>query len=193
MMFKDNINRLMGFVRQRQQMLILVSAGLLVGGFVLFRYLPLRKQTKILRQSIADRQALISQAAAKRQQLPLMQQKLSKFQERVENYEKNIPVQIDIGGFLGKVADLMTQHNLTEQVIQPKEEVAVEKLNCIPVTMKCSGSLAQIRQFYQSLNDMDRLVRVEKFELTNDRDFAGQVSMVTEAVIYYASEAKNES
>ena len=70
------------------------------------------------------------------------------------------------------------------------QEVAAKNLNCIPVTMKCKGKLARIRGFYKALQGLDRLVRIENFELTNDRDFDGIVTMQTEAVIYYRKDIK---
>ena len=106
-------------------------------------------------------------------------------QRELENYEANIPRQRDLGAFLHRIADLMNEHNLSDQVIEPHKEVKSEKLHCIPVNMRCKGKLAQISEFYRRLQGLDRLVRIEQVKLTNDSDYNGQVSTEARTVIYY--------
>jgi Tfp pilus assembly protein PilO len=55
--------------------------------------------------------------------------------------------------------------------------------------MQGKGRLKQIFEFFGRLQSLDRLVRIEQVKLVNDRDFSGEVSMQTKAVIYYRTEA----
>jgi Tfp pilus assembly protein PilO len=96
-----------------------------------------------------------------------------------------VPAQKSIGEFLQQIADLMSQYNLSEQVVAPSREIKGDSLNCIPIDVQCKGKLAQMFDFYKRLQDLDRLVRIERVTLTNDTDLSGQVSMQTQAVIYY--------
>ena len=84
-----------------------------------------------------------------------------------------------------QIADLMNQHQLKEQEIAPGEEIEADGLNCIPVSIQCKGELTQIFEFYQQLQQLDRLIRIKQVKLLNDRDFRGEVSMETDVVIYY--------
>lgn len=152
---------------------------------MLFRYLPLRRTMKAIRQTKTAQTLTIAKGTADNKQLSLLKEQLLKLQRELENYEANIPGQRDIGAFLHRIADLMNEHNLSEQVIEPRKEVESEKLHCIPVNMQCKGSLMQIFKFYRQLQGMDRLVRIEQVKLTNDSDYNGQVSMEARAVIYY--------
>ena len=79
----------------------------------------------------------------------------------------------------------MNKHNLSEQVIEPQTEIETENLNCIPVKMQCKGKLYQMFEFFRELQDLDRLVRIEKVRLSNDNDYKGQVAMESRAIIYY--------
>ena len=171
--------------RERQQLTICVVAGVIVGGFVLFRYLPLRRTMKALRQTKASQTLTIAKGTADNKQLSLLKEQLLKLQHELENYEANIPGQRDLGAFLHRIADLMNEHNLSEQVNETLKEVKGEKLNCIPVNMQCKGKLDRIFEFYRRLQGLDRLVRIEQVKLTNDSDYDGQVSMEARAVIYY--------
>ena len=171
--------------RERQQLTICVIAGVIVGGFVLFRYLPLRSRMKALRQTKSAQALTIAKGAADNKQLFLLKEQFSKLQNELKHYEANIPINSDIGVFLHTIADLMNEHNLVEQVIEPRKEIKAENINCIPVKMQCKGKLAQIFEFYRQLQGLDRLVRIEQVKLSNDKDFNGQVGMEARAIIYY--------
>ncbi len=171
--------------RERQQLTICVVAGVIVGGFVLFRYLPLRRTMKALRQTKVAQTLTIAKGTADNKQLSLLEEQLRKLQRELENYEANIPGPRALGTFLHRIADLMNEHNLSEQVIESRKEVKSEELNCKPVNMQCKGKLARIFEFYRRLQGLDRLVRIEQVKLTNDSDYDGQVSMEARAVIYY--------
>jgi Tfp pilus assembly protein PilO len=174
--------------RERQQITICVVAAVTIGGFMLLRYLPLRSRMKAAEQTRAAQTLAIGKGTADGRQLPLLKEQLLKLRIRLGNYEVNVPNESNVGGFLGSVADLMKEHSLTEQVIEPGEEIEADKFRCIPVRMLCKGKLIQIFEFYQRLQSLDRLVRIEQVKLRNDSDFNGEVSMETKAVIYYRAE-----
>ena len=87
----------------------------------------------------------------------------------------------------------MTEHRLTDQVVVPGKEVESEGVGCVPVHVNCKGSLKDIFSFFHDLQAMDRLVRIEKVTLQNDRDFTGCVSMDTDAVIFYRPQAARDA
>jgi Tfp pilus assembly protein PilO len=174
--------------RGKQQLTICVAACVIIGGFVLFRYLPLRRRLKAARQTKAAQTLTIAKGTADGKQLPLLKEQLLELQRELENYEANIPERSDIGVFLQRIAGLMNEHDLRGQVIEPRKEIKAEKLNCIPVNMKCKGRLTQIFEFYRRLQGMDRLIRIEQVKLFNDSDFSGEVAMEAKAVIYYKAQ-----
>lgn len=174
--------------RERQQIVICVVAGAMLGAFVLFSYLPLRRKIKAVEQAKAAQRLAIAKASAERAQLPVLREQLLKLEKVVGNYETNIPGHRDLGIFLQTIANLMNKHDLKDQIVQPGKEVEAERLNCIPVSVHCKGRLKQIFDFFSSLQLLDRLVRIEQVKLTNDGDFSGELSVQTETIIYYRSE-----
>ncbi|MHC4571244.1 MAG: type IV pilus inner membrane component PilO [Planctomycetota bacterium] len=175
--------------QERQQIAICVAAAAMVVGFVLLRYLPLEKKIKAVKTTRVEQKLATVKASVESEQLPVLKEQLLKLQTAVRNYEANIPAQRGLGAFLHKIAKLMNEHNLQGQVIQPGKELKAEKLNCIPVSMQCKGRLKHIFEFFRQLQSLDRLVRIEQVKLVNDRDFSGEVSMQTKAVVYYRTEA----
>lgn len=170
--------------RERQQIVICVVAAAMVGGFVLFRYLPLRKRIKALAQARAEQRLAIAKDTAQSGQLPALKEQLLKLQKAVGSYEANVPGQRALGVFLHRIANLMNEHNLREQLVQPGKEIETKELSCIPVSIQCKGRLKQIFEFFRSLQGLDRLVRIEQVKLENDSNFSGEVSMQTKASIY---------
>ena len=177
------------FFREKQQIVICIIAGAMLGGFVLFRYLPLQRKAKTVEQIRTAQALTIAKASSRSKELSVLKEKLVKLQMAVGNYEANIPSHRDLGAFLQQIANLMNEHNLKEQLIRPSIEIRTDILNCIPVNMQCKGELTQIFEFYKSLQALDRFVRIEQVKLVNGTNFSGELSMQTKAFIYYRSQA----
>lgn len=177
------------FFRERQQITIFIIAVTMVGGFVLFRYVPLQQKMRTVKGAAFAQALAITRGQAEGKQLPLLKEHKLSLQQAVGNYDVSIPPQRALGGFLQRIAELMNEHNLREQVVTPGQEIKAGELNCIPVDMRCKGKLVNIFEFCKRIQLLDRLVRIEQVKLENDSDFTGEVSMQTKAVIYYRAEA----
>jgi len=161
----------------------------MLAGFALFGYLPLHKRTKAVGRKMAAQKLVITKASAEKRQLPELKEQLLKLQEQIGNYEANLPEQRALGVFLQRLSGLMNEHNLKEQVIQPGQEIKADELNCIPVDLQCKGKLAQVFEFYKSLQGLGRLVRIEQVKLVNGSDLSGEVTMQSSVVVYYRPQA----
>ncbi len=168
-----------------QQIAICVVAGAIICVFVIFWYRPLREKMRIVKQTKTEQMLTIAKGMADAKQLPGLEGQLEKLQTELEGYEAKIPSQRDFGAFLSRITDLMNENNLKEQSIEPGDVVEVDKFNCMPLSMKCKGRLAQIYNFYDRLQSLGRLVRIEQVRLSNSPEYTGQISMETKAVIYY--------
>ncbi|MHC4115575.1 MAG: type IV pilus inner membrane component PilO [Planctomycetota bacterium] len=175
-------------LRKRQQIIICVVAIGIIGGFIFLKYLPFQRKIRAIELERAGIQHMVERARIESEKLPALNEEVTEWQGLVAKYELKIPVNRDLGSFLQEVADLMNQHELTRQQIQPSTEIEVDELKCIPVSMKCKGRLEQLFEFYKSLQNLDRLVRIEHVQLENEGDFNGEVSMETEAIVYYRPE-----
>lgn len=171
-----------------QQIMIFGVAGAIICVFVIFWYLPLRKKMRLVKLTKAEQVVTIAKGMADAEQVPILKEQLQKLRIELEDYESKIPDQRDFGAFLSRITELMNEHHLQEQSIEPGEVLAADKFNCIPVSMQCKGRLTQLFNFYDRLQDLDRLVRIEQVKLMNDAGYSGQVSMETKAVIYYRAQ-----
>lgn len=172
----------------RQQVWVYVVGVLFIADFVFYGYLPSHRRLQSLNEARIQRQRLIETAASQDRALPALEQTLEVTEKAVLRYEDNIPADRALGTFLSQIAEIMTAHALTDQVMEPQKEIAADDLRCIPVRMNCKGALEGIFAFCRDLQRLDRLVRIERFELKNDGDFTGRVTLTAEAVIFYRSE-----
>jgi Tfp pilus assembly protein PilO len=175
---------------ERKQIAICVVAAAMAAAFVLFRYLPLRQRIKTVELTRTAQTLAISKASMERVKLPVIKEQLLELKRTVGNYKVSIPAQRDLGLFLQQITDLMSKHNLREQVIAPGKEIPAKELSCIPVDMQCKGTLAQVFEFHKQIQKLDRLVCIEQVKLANDNDFSGEVSMQTKVVIYYRPQSE---
>ena len=161
----------------------------MVGGFVLFRYLPLRERMATVKLTKAAERKAVNEEATQDRLLPVLEEQARDLSESIGDYEAKIPLERELGAFLGRITDLMNEHNLKEQVVTPGGEVKSGELNCIPVDIQCRGNLAEMFEFFKGLQSLERLVRIEQIKLSNDADFSGEVRLETRAVIYYQTAA----
>ena len=173
---------------EKKQIVIFVTAAVVFGGFVLFRYIPLSKEISTVKSARAGQNLIIAKGISDSEQLPVFTHQLHALQDKLDNYERNIPKQKDLGLFLKQIAELMDNHNLKDQAIQPLEEKRINGLICIPVSMECKGSLNDISEFYKNLQELDRQIRIKQVKLKNGSDFSGEIKMETEIAIYYRAQ-----
>ena len=178
------------FFKDKQQLIICILAVSLTAGFFLLRYLPVSKKRQVLEKERKIQRLILAQAASDDKKFTELNIKLEQLRKNVNNYERDIPADRDLGDFLQKIVDLMNAHNLKGQRIEPDKEKLISQadeteLKAIPLDMQCKGSLGQLFEFYKSLQTLDRLIRIEEVSLKNSPTFTGQVNMQTKAIIYY--------
>ena len=173
------------FVYEKRQVTICAAALLMVLGFVVVRYMPLRKKMKIVEQAKTSQVLAMAEQTRQSKELPALKEKLTQLQVEAKNYQLQIPNERGLGLFLHKVTDMMNTYELSDQLIQPGSEMKVDELTCIPINMRCKGRLVRLFDFYESMQNLDRLVRFELIKLSNDSQFSGEASMETKAFVYY--------
>lgn len=171
--------------REKQQIILSAVFIILVGGFVMFRYLPLRQKIKVINQAKAAQRSDSERRQFQGSQIPVLEEQALGLEESIGDYEARIPQARELGLFLGRITDLMNEHNLSEQVVTPGGQVKSEELNCIPVEIQCKGDVFKIFGFFRDLQSLERLVRIEHVKLMNDADFGGVVTLNTRAIIYF--------
>ena len=178
---------------RKQQVWVFVIGGLFIADFVFYGYMPSRQRLQTLAHARTQQEYVINTAVSQAEVLPTLEKQHEQAVRMVRYYQECIPTEGNLGLFQRQIADIMTTHQLTDQVVVPGKAIEAGELNCIPVHMNCKGSLTGIFGFFKDLQSARRLVRIEKVTLQNDAEFKGLVAMQTEAVIFYRSEKPPET
>jgi Tfp pilus assembly protein PilO len=172
---------------RRQQIWVCAIAGLFLCDFVLCGYLPSQQRLTSLKEAQVQQRRTIDMAAAQSAEIPRLKGRLKSTERLVERFDSYVPPDRALGTFLQRIAAAMIEHDLTDQVILPGKEVEVGDLGCIPIRITCKGALVDVFGFFNKLQTLDRLVRIEKVVLENDPGLTGRLTMQTEALIFYQS------
>jgi len=165
-------------LHRREQTWVCVVAALFLCDFIVCGYLPSQQRLSSVRQAQAQQQQTINMAAAQGVELA---------RRLVERFDASVPPDRALGDFLKRVADVMVTCNLTDPEVLPGKEFSAGDLGCIPVHLTWHGTLSQVFGFFNRLQTLDRLVRIETMMLQNDAEFTGQLKLEADVVIFHQS------
>mgnify|MGYP006294258627 CR=1 FL=1 len=169
----------------KKQLVLFVAALAVFAGYFLVRIAPVRAKLDEVRKDNQRQQQILAEAADVQVRLNEARKKLEIVEKRIGNYSSKIPSSRAMGRLLERIADLMDENGLEDQMIRPGSEQQQGNLGRIPITMECRGSLEEVFDFYRSLEGLERLVRIESIELNNEDRHSGNIKMKTRASVYY--------
>lgn len=177
----------------KQQLIIIGLSIAILGGFGIFQYIPVIHQKSRLREQMTQQDKLSETIYSQSVMLPELQQQEKQLQQKLVPFTKKIPHGRQFAQLWQQIADVMNECKLTDQLVQPGEELKSDQLFSIPLTLECKGSVKQLFTFFKAMEDMDRLVRFEKIKIENDSDFNAVVKLTVKANVYYQPENKDNS
>jgi len=122
-------------------------------------------------------------------ELAALRDKVNQYQIELKAYPMQIPAHRALGEFLHTISTLMQQHALHDRYIEPAMDIHGDHLPCIPVSLRCRGSFAQMHAFYRDLQKLPRLIRFEEVQFERNSDAEGEVQMRASIAIFYQPEA----
>ncbi len=170
---------------EKQQILIIALVLTAIVCFVFFRYLPLTKKARQIDSEKQQQSALLEQLKDRNGQILELKEKVFELKDFTSDYDARIPDSRRFAVLWQEVADIMNHYGLTDQLVQPGQEVEGPNITCIPINIQCKGSMEGIFNFLQSIDKLDRLMQVEELGLENDSDFTGDLKMNAQAYVYY--------
>jgi Tfp pilus assembly protein PilO len=174
----------------RKQLAIIAGAAVMVAVFFGGLYLPMARKLSSIRNEQRQYGLEAAQLSANATNLPALSDQLVAIKTKVGDFSARIPKGRQLGEFMQSVASLMNESDLRNQLVQPGEAVKSKDIHCIPVDIKCEGTLSQVFRFLRSLEDIDRRIRFENVELTTDRTFGGAVNLHARVYIYYKDDSE---
>jgi len=175
----------------KQQLIIFGLSAVILCGFGFYQYIPVIRQKHAIRDRMAQQDQLSETICSQSVLLPELKQQKKQLQEELIPFSKKIPQGRQFAQLWQQIADMMNECKLTDQLVQPGEELKSDQVCSIPFTFECRGSLEQLFAFFQAMENMDRLVRFEEVKFENDSDFSAVVKLNAKANVYYQPDNGN--
>jgi type IV pilus assembly protein PilO len=174
----------------KQQLIILGLGAAILCGFGVFQYIPVIRQNHAIRSGMQQQDQLSETIRSQSALLPELKQQEIELQQELVPFNTKVPQERRFAQFWQQIADVMNECKLTDQLVQPGQELKSDQLCSIPLTLECQGSLEQLFAFFQAMENMDRLIRFEEVKLENGTDLNAVVKLYAKASVYYQSESK---
>lgn len=177
----------------RQQLIIMGLSAAILCGFAIFQYIPVIRQKHAIRDGMAQQDQLSEMIRLQSALLPELKQQEKQLREALVPFNQKVPQDRQFAQLWQQIADVMNECKLSDQLVQPGEELKSDQLCSIPLTLECRGSLKQLFAFFQAMENMDRLIRFEEVKFENDSDFNAVVKLNAKASVYYQSDDRGHS
>ncbi len=175
----------------KQQLIILGLSAVILCGFGIFQYIPVIRQRHALSDRMTQQDQLSEAICLQSVLLPELKQQEKQLQKELTPFFKKVPQGRHFAQLWQQIADVMNECKLTDQLVQPGEELKSDSLCSIPLTFECQGSLKQLFAFFQAMENMDRLIRFEEVKFENDSDFNAVVKLNAKANVYYQPDSRD--
>ncbi|MHC4385798.1 MAG: type 4a pilus biogenesis protein PilO, partial [Planctomycetota bacterium] len=150
-----------------------------------FRYIPIVRQKYAIQKQMDQQNLVIDEICSQSALIPELRQKKSQLEKQLLPFTQKVPHGRNLSTLWRHIAEVMNECKLTEQLVQPGVELKSEELCSIPLTIECKGSMEQVFTFFQSLENIDRLIRIEEVTLENGDNLSSIVKMNAKASVYY--------
>lgn len=172
---------------ERQQLIIIGVVFFVVAGFGAGSFYPLSRASTKLKSARAAQETAAVKVDHYRTMLPALREQATRLESSTSAFDIRIPERREFADLWEQIADVMNRYHLKGQIVQPGGEIAGDDINCIPISIQCSGSMSQIFDMLNSLSSFERMIRLEKLDIVNDSEFSGEVNLTAEAIVYYGN------
>ncbi len=170
-----------------------IMAGILVAlvlAAVFAVYLPQsHKRDRINSEAVSQKLSMETDLKTC-QVVPELVRQVDEMKNRYRNMDRRLPKQKELGGFLREISANLLQARLANQMIEPGTPDQEELYHTLPIMMKFEGNYLSLANFLKRIDDMERLTRVQKMNISLNRDASkdkpeGDVSIELQLNIYF--------
>ena len=165
----------------------IMAAVIIVMGLAVF--LPQQRKLNAMHAEIITQKQAIEVNAAKASIVPEMVRQIQELKSRYTNFDRRLPKQKELGGFLREISGNLAQEHLANQLIEPGNPVRQELYHTLPIIMRFEGSYLSLAKFLDRIDSMERFTRVQRLVITpasGDRDkLSEMLNMELQMNIYF--------
>ena len=146
----------------------MVALGLLLAGVaaaMMFVYVPQDKDLRDLKKKIVTQKREIDRQTDRASVVPKLLRETTAMKARYKNFDRRLPQQKELGGFLREISGHISSDRFSDQIIEPGRPAREPLFNTLPIIMKFKGSYLSLGSFLDQINKMERLTRVQRLTI----------------------------
>jgi len=147
------------------QIFTLASSSMIVGVFVLFIYLPQRKEIILLRQQNAQKRQDSEIRALNVSSAPVIESELNHQEELSRQLDKQVPVSDMMGELLESISSIANDLRLRNKTVIPLPPYTTKGVHVLPIQMGFNSDCDSVCEFLHTVESQDRIVRVSEIDL----------------------------
>ena len=129
-------------------------------------YQPQRKTLRRLQSDIATRRNSLKAESQKAAIVPDMLRRIHEMKSRYKDFDRRLPKQKELGGFLREISRNLAAEKLTDLLINPANPSREELFHMLPIVMRFKGGYLSLTSFLGRVAEMERLTRVRNLHAT---------------------------
>ncbi len=165
---------------RRNTMILIVSLAAILVLYLLFFWLPQRRNSALMLGTIQKRRGEIDRCRQQADQLPMLNGELEQLESYNRQVAERIPAVLDVREFLKTMHGLGQQHAVTISTWSPSLASDLVGIKQQPVSLTVVGKFQAIVKMIYDLEAMDRLVELTDLDM-KVKDVAGRAEDMVEA------------
>lgn len=155
-------------VWMRDSLIVLGITAALVVTAACGVYLPQSRKLDSIRSDVASQKLTLESEAHKASVVPQMVRQIQAMRSRQEDFDRRLPKQKELGGFLKEISENLEAEHMSNQLIEPGTPLQEKLYNTLPIVMRFRGSYMSLVKFLERVDKMERLTRVQKLTIAPD-------------------------
>ncbi|NLW86562.1 MAG: type 4a pilus biogenesis protein PilO [Planctomycetes bacterium] len=143
------------------------AAAMIIAG-VLLVHMPNSRKLEDTQSKILSARASLEAQTLQASVIPDMMRQIEQMKVKYKDFDRRLPKRKELGGFLRDISENLGRENLVNQSYQPGAPVPQDLFHMLPIEMKLRGPYLSLASFLQSIDQMERLTRVQKLKIVSD-------------------------
>lgn len=174
----------------RQQLLILVVASVMVGSFVLFILWPRHRELADLDHAVRQQRWLLSRRVAASHEGMFVSARIPGLRKIQGRLERRLPTGPQVADFLQMMNAALADIPSVRHEVTRSGDAQTESWPCVPLCLRLRGPFEAVYRSLGAIERLDRLSRFRRVGFTRTDD-EGEVLAEAELVIYYLPEGQS--
>jgi len=168
----------------RQQLLILLVAAVMLGSFVLLVLWPRQEELSVLSSEVTRQRALVSRKVRVSQEGVYVSARIAALRKIQDQLLRRLPDEPRLADFLEDVAALVGREPGVAYEVERTQGQWPGLVSAVPIRLRLTGPFAGVHRCLAGIEGLERLSQVQRL-LVNRMDESGNVTAEADVFVFY--------